>query len=113
VSYVTLAQAKQHLEMIHDASDETIQDCIDDAEDFAANYMGRPGISDDQDWSTEASSESSSSEYQRVPPTVRRAILMLTAEYFEHRTQGVIGANYTKLPAVEQMLHFHRVGLGV
>ena len=113
MSYVTLAQAKQHLEVIHSADDEQIQQCIDAAESYAAQYMGRDGIYDGQHWrdTGEATSEASS-EGQTVPSAVVMAILFLAADYYEHRTQTVVTTVH-RPPAAESILHFYRIGLGV
>lgn len=117
MSIISLADARAHLAVIHSDDDALIQGCIDAAEAYAANYMNRPPLADPQvvPWvgqgAAEDSSSSSSSE-PLVPADVRQAVLMLVGEYYEHRTQGVT-TGYTKLPAVESILHFHRVGLGL
>jgi hypothetical protein len=113
MSYVTLEKARKHLEVIHSADDELIQDCIDAAEDYAAQYMGRDGIYDGQDWRRLDAESESSSDPETVPASVVRAILFLTADYYEHRTQTVVGTITSKIPSAEHMLHFYRIGLGV
>jgi hypothetical protein len=115
MSYVTLAEAREHLGMIHTDDDNLIQDCLNAAEDHAANYMNRRGISDGQAWTDTLEEETSdpSSDGQLVPHAVRRAILMLMAGFYEVRTPGIVGVSYTKLSAAEDMLHFYRIGLGV
>ena len=118
MSYVPLASVKKYLEVIHSADDEVIQDCIDAAESYAANYMNRRAITDEQDcpWTNtdgcECSESSSETDLSTVPHAVVMAIKFITADFYEHRTQTVMGS-MTKLPAAEQMLHFYRVGLGV
>lgn len=113
MSYVQLADVKKFLEVIHSADDEVIQGCIDAAESYAASYMNRQAITDDQDcpWTNqdgcECDSEASSSEISSVvPAAVVQAIKFLAAEYYEHRIGGEVPKH------VEQMLHMHRVGLG-
>lgn len=113
MSYVTLATAKKHLEVIHSADDDFIQICIDAAESYAAEYMGREGIYDGQAWrDTGEETSDASSDGDIVPKAVEMAILFLTADFYEHRTQTVTGS-MSKLPAAEQMMHFYRIGLGV
>lgn len=121
MSYVSLAEAKKHLEVFHNSDDALIQINIDAAESYAASFMNRRAITDEQEcpWLVadgcvcEVSSEPSSEPGSVVPAAVKQAILLLVGEYFENRTQGVTGTIYTKLPAAEALLHFHRVGLGV
>ncbi|MGQ4661341.1 head-tail connector protein [Lysobacter sp. F6437] len=120
MSLVTLAEAKKHLAVIHTSDDDLIQINIDAAESYAASYMGRRSLEGVQEcpWiiadgcACESSSESSSESEQPVPAAVKQAVLLLVGEYYENRQQGVTGTIYTKLPAVESLLHFHRVGLG-
>ncbi|MBB1060422.1 head-tail connector protein [Marilutibacter spongiae] len=118
MSYVTLAEAKKHLLVIHDDDDEIIQQYIDAAESYAAGYMNRASIADEQEcpWLFAdgcVSSSSSSEPLGEVPAGVKQAVLLLVGEYYENRTQGVTGTIYSKMPAVESLLHQHRVGLGV
>ena len=111
MSYVSLADAKKHLEVIHGSDDALIQSCIEAAEDYAANYMNRAGITDDQVWKGNPEEPASSDEV--VPESVKIAILFLTTDYFEQRGQTVVGSINSQLPAAENMLHFYRIGLGV
>ena len=121
MSYVTLEEAKKHLAVLHNADDDLIQINIDAAESYAASYMNRNSIQGEQvcPWrmpdgcACDDSSSSSSEPSADVPTAVKQAVLLLVGEYYENRTQGVTGTIYTKLPAVEALLHFHRVGLGV
>lgn len=108
MSWVTVAQAREHLEVIGTDQDAKIQRFIDAAEGYAQQYMGRPL----QPWES-PDSNSSSSVAVAPPEDVRVAILMLVADYFENRTVGVTGTIYSENPAAEKMLHFHRKGLGV
>lgn len=97
-----LDEAKAHLHMTHDEDDDQIVQCILAAEAYAAQFMERelePWDADDTN--------------AVVPDDVRQAIKMLVGEYYESRTQGVVGTIYAKLPHVESILHFHRKNLGV
>lgn len=114
MSYVTLAEAKAHLAVIHSDDDAVIQQCLDAAEDYAAAYMGRAAIADAQHCPWRGGNDctsSSESEPQTVPPAVVQAILMLCAGYYEDRA-ATLDAAKPENPAVARMLHFHRVGLG-
>jgi hypothetical protein len=113
MSYVTLATAKKQLEVIHSADDNFIQLCLDAAESYAAEFMGRDGIYDGQAWrDTGEATSDASSDGDVVPKAVEMAILLIAADFHEHRTQTANGS-MTKLPAAEQMLHFYRLRLGV
>ena len=110
MSYVSLTMAKDHLLVIHDEDDTYIQQCIDAAENWAANYMNRPSIEGPQNseypWDLSQDEVTSNDE---VPAGVVQAILILVGEYYENRTMAMPGHPQ----AVEQLLHFHRVCLGV
>lgn len=111
MSYVQLALAKSHLAVYHSADDALIQQCIDSAESYAAGYMNRPAIRDEQTvpWlvSNIDVSSGSSEGLDSVPAVVVQAILMKTADFYNDR-EGV-GDN----AAVDYLLHQHRIGLGV
>jgi hypothetical protein len=136
MSYVTLAQAKAHLLVIHDHDDVLIQECIDAAESYAATFMNRPAIEDNPlnpwksnqgtiaQWSAPlqcrhypqryCESETVSSEpFDPVPKSVVQAVKLLLADYYENRTVGVQGTIFTQNPAAENLLWQQRIGHGV
>jgi hypothetical protein len=113
MSYVSLDDAKKWMEVFITSDDDIIQQSIDGAESYAAQYMGRLGIYDGQDWEDLDSPSESSSSGDMVPPSVVQAILFITADDYEYRTQTIVGTIANKLPAAEQMMHFYRIGLGV
>lgn len=130
MSYVTLEQAKAHLLVIHDSDDVLIQQNLDAAEDYAANYMNRPNIADNPvnpwvrnqgsvaDWLVPAHCRPlppvvSSELVDPVPKSVVQAILLLVGDYYENRTATIVGTIATPNPAAENLLWFHRVGLGI
>lgn len=96
----TLDAAKAHLAITHDADDELIFECIQAAEAYSEQFMERPL----EPWSATE---------DRPPKDVQQAIKIIAAEYYEQRTQGVVGTIYAKLPHAESILHFHRKNLGV
>lgn len=134
MSYVSLEMAKQHLLVIHDSDDVLIQQNIDAAEAYAANYMNRPRIEDNpvntwvrntgtiQDWKIPLDRcphpgwpeiVVSSEPDDFVPPSVIQAILLLVGDYYENRTAGIVGTIHAENPAVVNLLNFHRIGLGI
>ena len=116
MSYVQLADVKEHLAVVHTDDDTLIQAMIDAAESYAASYMGRENIDDSQysGWIGGNDNVSSSeANPQTVPPTVVQAVKMLVWEFYENRGQFVTGTIVQENPTVQRLLHFHRVGLGV
>jgi Phage QLRG family, putative DNA packaging. len=117
MSYVTLAEAKAHLLVIHNFDDTLIQQNIDAAEAYAANYMNRPAIEDNPHctWlrNQPVPAVTSSEPNDPVPKSVVQAILLLTADYWENRTATIVGTIATPNPAAENLLWFHRIGMGI
>jgi hypothetical protein len=100
---------KAHLAVIHSDDDTYIQQCLDAAEAHCAAIMNRTAIADAQP----AGSEWLATPDDVVPKPVVQAILAYCAEFYEHRTAGVTGTIYTRMPAADALLHFQRLGLGV
>lgn len=120
MSYVTLAQAKAQLLVIHDADDEHIQLLIDAAESYCASYMNRPAITDYQEcgWYVggrrpSALEVSSSETPQTVPKSVVQAVLLTLTDFYENRSTGVVGTIFTTNPATTALLDQQRVGMGI
>lgn len=134
MSYVTLAQAKAHLLVIHDSDDTAIQEYLDAAESYAATYMNRPEIEDNPlnpwkrntgtvaDWSRPLhecrggwyrSEVVSSEPNDPVPASVIQAIKLIVGDYYENRTGGIVGTIYTPNPAAENLLWQQRIGMGI
>jgi hypothetical protein len=110
MSYVTLDEAKAHLLVIHDSDDVLIQQNIDAAEAYAANYMNRPDITDDPvcTWKrNQPVGVVSSEEPDPVPRSVVQAILLLVGDYYENRTAS------TPNIAAENLLWANRLQLGI
>lgn len=116
MSYLTLAEAKEHLAVVHDADDQLIEALIEAAESHAASIMGRAAITDSQECPWIGGNDCCSSSEQPiavVPAAVLQAIKMLVWEFYENRGQFVTGVSVSENPTVMRLLHFHRVGLGV
>jgi hypothetical protein len=116
MSYVTLDEAKAQLLVIHDSDDTLIQQNIDAAESYAANYMNRPRIEDNPHctWLRNQDPTVTSSETpDPVPRAVVQAILLLITDYYENRTALIVGTIVSANPAVEHLLWPHRIGMGI
>ena len=103
---IPLMEIKSHLRLPLEVDvevDAEIERLHDAAVDYAEQYLGR-----NIPWSD----DESSSEIL-FPASVKHAILILIAEFYENREQHVIGASVASLPTVERLLHFYRIGLGV
>lgn len=108
MSVVTLSLAKQHIAVTHIADDVLIQQCIDAAEAYAARFMGYESLDE-----LAAVDSEQPSAGAVLPADVVRAVLLLAADYYNLREAQVLGTSITKNPAAENLLHFHRKGLGV
>lgn len=98
----TLADLKAHLRVRNDAEDADLQDKLDAAIDYAAQFIGRP-----IPW------QDTSGADVEVPKSVGLAVKIIAAEYYANREESLVGVSYTKIPKAENMLHFYRVGFGV
>lgn len=95
----TLPEVKMHLRLDESetAEDDLLNSLTDAAVDYASMYVGR-----DIPWDGEP-----------VPASVRAAILLIIGDLYENREGTFIGVSVEQNPAVVNMLHFYRVGLGV
>lgn len=98
----TLDDLKRHMKIRHDQENADLQEKLDAAIEYASQFLGR-----DLPWKDDAGDEVA------VPASVRAAILLLAAEFYANREQGLVGVSYVQMPTVENLLHFHRKGLGV
>lgn len=93
---------KVHLHIRHDAENDDLQDKLEAAIDYAAQFIDRPiPWKDDEGADVE------------VPKSVGLAIKIIAAEFYANREESVVGTIYTKIQKAENMLHFYRVGFGV
>lgn len=68
----------------------------------ASQYIDRP-----IPWADE------SGELVPVPPDVKAAILLIIGDLYENREGQFVGAQVSENQTVQNLLHFHRVGLGI
>jgi len=105
MSFITIEQAKRQMQIDDDLEDdETIQECIDDAIQVAADFLNRP-----IPW--EFNNENSPPS-PKVPGSVRRGILYLMTEFYQVRKAGNVAAVITPDAAVTAMLFPYRIGMG-
>ena len=101
---VTLEQVKSHLRLCPNDADENnhLELLIQAAVSHASQYLGRPVPWADKD-----------GEPVPVPPDVQAAILLIIGDLYENREGVVAGISVAVNPTVQNLLHFHRVGLGI
>lgn len=101
---MTLDQVKKHLRLcLNDAEENDHLDLITSAAvSHASQYIDRP-----IPWADE------SGELVPVPPDVKAAILLIIGDLYENREGLIVGTIVATNPAVQNLLHFHRVGLGI
>ena len=80
--------------------DVELEKMLEAAVDYVSQYIDRS-----IPWSTSEASEV-------FPASVRAAILIVVADLFENR-QGQVFGELKANPAVDNLLHFYRSGLGV
>lgn len=101
---VTLDQVKKHLRLcLNDAEENDHLDLIISAAvSHASQYIDRP-----IPWTDQAG------ELVPVPPDVKAAILLIIGDLYENREGQFVGVQVAENQTVQNLLHFHRVGLGV
>ncbi|MBU1282875.1 MAG: head-tail connector protein [Gammaproteobacteria bacterium] len=108
MSVPSLEQFKRHLRIRHSQEDEDLQEKLDTAIADAAEFLNRP-----IPWLAAEQPEVGAPVYVAVPKPVRGAILIMGAELYANREQGVVGTIYTKMNTAENMLRPFRINLGV
>lgn len=104
MAVLTLDEIKAHLRMeLDDTSrDAELLRLEDQALDYASQYTGRA-----IPWLDEFGAEVA------VPASIKGAMLLMIGEFDQVREASVVGTIYSRIPTVENLLHFYRVGLGV
>lgn len=99
MTVLTLPEIKTHLRLDADesAEDALLESLNEAAHDYASQYVGRP-----IPWDGEP-----------VPPSVKAAIKLIVGQLYEDREATYVGVSVEDNPAVVNMLHFYRIGLGI
>jgi len=84
------------------AENEPLQSLIDAAADYVAQYIGRP-----VPWNDDAG------DPVPLPASVKAAMLLIIGDMYANREARFVGTIQTDNPAVFNMLHFYRIGLGI
>lgn len=101
MSKILLEEAKQFLQIVHDADDATLQQQLDAAEDEALRFMDReylPVLPLEQLIETQtesdpvSESETPSEVSEEIVPSVRQAVYLLLKVNYEGTDNGVRGA---------------------
>lgn len=99
---LTLAEAQAQVSVTHSHDDGLLEDAIAAAHDHIEKYIGRP-----VPWTN------ADGEPQPVPASIKQAAKLLVGDFYNNREALIIGTIVADNPAVERLLHFHRIGLGV
>lgn len=97
---LTPERIKTHLRLPLDADtelDAQLENIEAAAVDYASQYLNR-----EIPWDS-----------NEVPASVEAALLLIISDLFENREGQNTQNEYHSNPAVERLLHFYRVGLGV
>ncbi|QLQ19214.1 MAG: phage gp6-like head-tail connector protein [Exiguobacterium profundum] len=92
MSAVSLPDLKAHLNLDHNLDDALLSLKLDAAEEYVANIIGVPFLDD----------------LLPVPATIRQAILMLAAHWYESREAALPGAPFAVPFGVHDLLQSHR-----
>ena len=84
------------------AENDLIQNLLNAAVDYAARYIGR-GIP----WDDE------SGDTAELPASLNAAILLIVSDLYENREAQIVGKTISANPAVDRLLHFHRIDMGI
>jgi len=102
MNVMTLDKIKMHLRVDGGSQDEYLESLGDAAEDYAAQYLGRS-----IPWLDAQGAE------VPVPASIKSAMLLIIGDLYENREGQIVGMSRADNPAVDRLLHFYRVGLGV
>jgi len=104
MALVTLQQAKDYLDVIHDFDDTKIQLALDAAHDEAIQFLGYDKLADFQTFLASAENP-----YENPPPSVQQGILALVDANYQASVQDIEGLR----DIAEVKLMPFRIELGV
>lgn len=101
---LTIGEIRAQLRLCpdEDSQDDWLESLELQAIDYASQYIGRS-----IPWANEAG------DPVPVPASIKRALLLLIADFDQHRENTVMGVSVANRKAAENLLHFYRVGLGI
>ena len=102
MTVITLDQAKHQLRLCGNEEDQHLSLLIEAAVEHASQYIDRP-----IPWLN------SDGEEVPVPSDLKLGILLILSDLYENREGQFVGVAVTENQAVQNLLHFHRVGLGI
>lgn len=102
MTVITLDQAKHQLRLCGSEEDQHLSLLIEAAVEHASQFIDRP-----IPWLN------SDGEEVPVPSDLKLGILLILSDLYENREGLIVGTIVAKNPAVQNLLHFHRVGLGI
>lgn len=102
MTVITLDQAKHQLRLCGNEEDQHLSLLIEAAVEHASQYIDRP-----IPWLNSDGLE------VPVPADLKLGILLILSDLYENREGLIVGTIVAKNPAVQNLLHFHRVGLGI
>src|SRR5690554_5933475 len=97
---LTLEEMQTHLRLPLDPDSEIdpqLEDIEAAAVDYASMYLNR-----DIPWDSNG-----------VPASIKQALLLLVGDMSENREDNAIGTIVGRIDAVERLLHFYRVEIGI
>lgn len=97
---ISIAAIKTHLRLDPEDDSDTdaeLERLYDSAADYCEKYLGQ-ALPVDSDG---------------LNASVRAAMLLIIGDLYENREQVVLGTITSTIPTAENLLHFHRTGLGI
>lgn len=90
MAVVPITLAKQHLNIDHSGDDELIEHYLDVAQEWIVDFIGKPFP-------------------EPAPATLKQAVMLLAAHYYENREGSLIGISANDLPfGVLDLIRPHR-----
>jgi uncharacterized phage protein (predicted DNA packaging) len=99
MSIVTLTEIKNHLRIDQSAEDDLLNLYLSAATDWIEKYINQPviGLADSP---------------ISTPAAIKAACLLIIGDMYENR-EGAGEKEIKENPAVQRLLHFYRIGIGI